>query len=51
MSPTMSVFAVGSICDKVLSKSNIELTYKSLRDKKNPYIWRLKDDIYINIKH
>lgn len=47
---------LGGICnityyDKALSKSNIELTYKSLRDKKNPYIWRLKDDININLKY
>ena len=47
---------LGGICnvtyyEKPLSKSNIELTYKALRGKKNPYIWRLKDDININLKY
>ena len=47
---------IGGICnvtyyDIPLSKSKIELNYKALRDKKNPYIWRLKDDIHIEVKH
>lgn len=46
---------LGGICnvtyyEKPLSKSNIELTYKALNGKKNPYIWRLKDEINIDIK-
>jgi hypothetical protein len=46
---------LGGICnvtyyDKPLNKSNIELMYKALQGKKNPYIWRLKDDFNINIK-
>ena len=46
---------LGGICnityyEAPLSKSTIELTYKALRDKNNPYIWRLKDEININIE-
>ena len=46
---------LGGICnvtyyENTLSKSSIELTYKSLRSKKDPYMWRLKDDIKINVK-
>jgi hypothetical protein len=46
---------LGGICnvtyyDTTLSKSNIELSYKSLSGKQNPYVWRLKDDIKINVK-
>jgi hypothetical protein len=41
---------IGGICnvtyyDSPLSKSNIELTYKTLSSKKEPYIWRLQNDI------
>jgi len=47
---------LGGICnvtyyDHVLSKKNIILTYKSLRGKKEPYIWRLSDEFKINIEH
>lgn len=47
---------LGGICnvtyyEKPLNKSNIELNYKALRGKKNPYIWRLKDEINIDIKY
>jgi hypothetical protein len=46
---------LGGICnvayyDKQLSKSNINLTYKSLSGKKNPYIWSIKDEFGINVK-
>ena len=45
----------GAICnvnyfDKPLLKSTIILNYKTMRGKKLPYIWRLKDDIKINIE-
>ena len=47
---------LGGICnvtyyEHTLSKSNIELTYKALSGKKNPYIWRLSDEFKINIEH
>jgi hypothetical protein len=47
---------LGGICnvtyyDKPLSKSNIELYYKSLSSKEYPYIWSVKDDFNINIKN
>jgi hypothetical protein len=46
---------LGGICnvtyyESPLSKSNIELTYKSLQGKKEPYIWRLSDDVKLNIE-
>ena len=46
---------LGGICNVTyyetpLSKSTIELTYKALQGKKNPYIWRLKDDVNLNVK-
>ena len=46
---------LGGICnvtyyEEPLSKKAISLTYKSLRDKDLPYIWRMSDDIHINIK-
>ena len=42
----------GGICnvvyyEEILKKSEIVLMYKALRDKKIPYIWRMKDDIII----
>ena len=45
---------LGGICnvsyyDKTLSKSNINLTYKSLSGKKNPYIWSIKDEFSVNV--
>ena len=45
----------GAICnvnyfDKPLLKSKIILNYKTMRGKKLPYIWRMKDDIKINIE-
>jgi len=45
----------GAICnvtyyDKPLTKSAITLTYKTLREKKLPYVWRLTDSIDIRIK-
>lgn len=46
---------LGGICnvsyyDKPLSKSNINLTYKSLSSKDVPYVWSLKDDLHFNVK-
>jgi hypothetical protein len=46
---------LGGICnvtyyEKPLSKSTIELAYKALRGKANPYVWRLKDAVSINIE-
>ena len=40
---------LGGICnvtyyEKALKKNDIELSYKSLRDKNPPYIWSIKDD-------
>jgi len=45
----------GAICnviyyDKPLLKSDINLNYKTLREKKVPYIWSLTDDNEINIE-
>ena len=45
---------LGGICnvayyEKPLSKSNINLTYKSLSGKKNPYVWSMKDEISVNV--
>lgn len=45
----------GGICnvnyyENILKKSEINLRYKSLRDKELPYIWSIKDDININIQ-
>lgn len=45
----------GAICnvnyfDKPLLKSKITLNYKTMRGKKLPYIWRLKDDVDMNIE-
>ena len=47
---------LGGICnvtyyDRILSKKSIILTYKSLRDKKEPYMWRLSDEFKIDIKY
>ena len=46
---------LGGICnvtyyESPLSKSTIELTYKSLQGKKEPYIWRLSDDVKLDIE-
>jgi len=46
---------LGGICnvmyyEKPLSKQNIELNYKSLRGKNNPYVWRLSDEFKMDIK-
>ena len=45
----------GAICNvtyysKPLKKDDIVLNYKTLRDKKVPYIWRASDDIKFNIE-
>ena len=45
----------GAICNvtyysKPLTKDDIVLNYKTLRDKKVPYIWRASDDINFNIE-
>lgn len=45
----------GAICNvnyyaNPLLMSKITLTYKTLREKKLPYIWRMKDDIEVNVR-
>jgi hypothetical protein len=45
----------GGICnvayyESVLSKRTIILNYKALRSKDEPYIWRISDDVNVNIK-
>jgi hypothetical protein len=46
---------LGGICNVTyyetpLSQSTIKLTYKALEGKKYPYVWRLKDDVSLNLK-